>query len=326
MVADNSRLEPEVAAQTKETQLPDSEAIRQAKIDFRRVVDSEVAAVASGEEYYVLMLDSESTGEWMKRVPGKRRAVLEGQRLWRIPDNWEYLVRITDANEPDVILYEISENGMLVVVEDLEQSHRAETGYKVRKIGKLDYHLAKTPDKQALLRLLKRIDDGDIDVTQTVEETLQTLFEHWHKFELQYEAYYNKWCCKQAWEALRSEEVTTLDSWSFDPWENDQIVNHCIANVRPVDREVCDVINELFFEAGVVGRSPNVELSIRDEQLPPGYRMQALIESGCSPEAAADYLIERFKDESYDSWDCVRETDSATVQRNVQAVRDTLFS
>lgn len=105
-----------------------SETARRFKTQFRRRTDSKIVDVASVEDDYVLMLDSESSGDWMKHVPAERRAVLQQQRLWRIPDNWEHFARIANDHSPDEILYHIPESGVYVVVVDLEQKGGGEVG------------------------------------------------------------------------------------------------------------------------------------------------------------------------------------------------------
>lgn len=304
-----------------------SEAARRFKKQFRRRTDSKIVDVASVEDDYVLMLDSESSGDWMKRVPAERRAVLQEQRLWRIPDNWEHFARIANEHSPDEILYHIPESGVYVVVVDLENGGGARSGYRVDTIGKLVIEITDMPDKSALMDLLRRIeDDGDDEPSAEVKDALQLLLDRWHRFEGDYLSYYKKWSQKRAWNAFKDDRDITFDGWSIEPWDQRQTVGHLVGDVCHVGRKVSNSVNEVLMEAGVVSPSPIVTLTIQDKQLPMGYRVQALVEAGCSPSEAVDYLIERFQDESRASWNSSLKADDSTVRENVRSAQDALSS
>lgn len=304
-----------------------SKKARQFKTQFRRRTDSEIVNIASVEGDYVLMLDSESSGDWMKHVPAERRAVLKQQRLWRIPDNWEHFVRIANDHSPDEILYHIPESGVYVVVVDLEQKDGARSGYRVDTIGKLVIEITDMPDKMALIEVLERIDDGEADdVSAEVRDALRLLLDRWLSFERAYLSYYKKWSDKRAWNEFKADRDVTFDAWSIDPWEQQQNIGHLIEKVCHSRVEVSTSVNELLMEADVVSPSPTVTITIQETQFPMGYRVQALVEAGCSPSQAVDYLAERFENESRGSWESARDADDSMVRENVRAARDALNS
>lgn len=304
-----------------------SETARRFKTQFRRRTDSKIVDIASVEGDYVLVLDSESSGDWMKHVPAERRAVLQEQRLWRIPDNWEHFARIANKHSPDEILYHIPESGVYVVVVDLEQKDGARSGYRVDTIGTLVIEITDMPDKMALIEVLERIDDGEADdVSAEVRDALRLLLDRWLSFERAYLSYYKKWSDKRAWREFKADSDVTFDAWSIEPWDQRQSVGHLVNEVCYVGRTVSTSVNEVLMEADVVSPSPTVTITIQDTQLPMGYRVQALVEAGCTPSEAVDYLAERFENESRASWDSIREVDESTVRENVRAARNALYS
>lgn len=310
-----------------------SETARRFKKQFRRRTDSKLVNVASVEDDYVLMLDSESSGDWMKRVPAERRAVLQEQRLWRIPDNWEYCVRIANEQGPDELLYKIPESSVYVVVLDLEQGGGVRSGYRVDTIGKPVVEITDMPDKSALKGLLRRVENDETDELSTeVKDALQLLLERWEHFEGDYVSYYSKWGQKHEAGIFNSEDDVTLDAWSIEPWDERQHFGHLVGDVCRVGRKVSKSLSDVLIEAGVVSPSPTITITLQNHWYPEdkpfkiGYRVQSLVEAGCSPSEAVDYLMECFQDESRASWDSNREADDSTVRENVRAARDALYS
>ncbi|MFC6720317.1 hypothetical protein ACFQHN_22580 [Natrialbaceae archaeon GCM10025896] len=274
----------------------------------------------------MLTLDSESSGEWMTRVPAERRAVLQEQRLWRVPDNWERFARVANEHGPDELLFYIPESGVYLVLLDLEHGGAARAGYRVETLGQL---VVKTelPDKSALTELLRRIENSDDDdIATAVIDALQLLSKRWDHFESSYRMYYDKWSDERAWNAFKYHDDVIFESWSIEPWDNRQTVGHFIDEVCQSTPDVSRSVNDLLMEAGVVSPSPTVTISLQDRRFPIGYRVQALVEAGCSPGEAVDYLIERFEDNIRASWESIREADESTTRENVRAARDALYS
>ncbi|QLH83770.1 hypothetical protein [Halosimplex pelagicum] len=301
-------------------QLPDSPEFNQWRLESTRRTDSIVVDSTLIEGSYELTLESECAGTWFEQVPARRTAVLHNEFLWRIPDNWEYFARITHEDEPDEILYKIPESRVSVVITEEKDGIRSRSGYRVLSIGRIQTRPTEMPDKNALIQLLRSIEDEDNHPSEAIEDTLQYLLEHWHRFETSYRQYYEKWSSKLMMNAFRGDRDDTFDSWSVEPWEVEQVIGHLVSDTINCARETADAVNDAFMEAGVVSPSPTVTLSVQETRLPIGYRAQALTELGCSSDETMDYLIDQFETKPDISGEAAREVD----EQNVRAVRHAL--
>lgn len=191
-------------------------------------------------------------------------------------------------------------------------------------IGKLVVEITNMPDESALIELLERIEDDDHSME--VKEALELLLDRWHGFESAYLSYYKKSSDKRAWSEFKADSDVTFDAWSIEPWDQRHSAKHLIDEVCRFRAEVSTSVNEMLMEADVVSPSPTVTITIQDTQFPTGYRVEALVEAGCSPSEAVDYLAEGFENESRASWDSIREADESAVRENVRAARDALYS
>jgi len=313
--------------------LPDTPEIRRQKEKFRRRVDSEVVDHAVVGDKCILLMDSESCGDWMTEVPATRSAVLPGQRIWRIPDNWEHYFTVVNDHAPDEVVYRIGQLGTDVVLRDLETSDRAKAGYRVDRLGLLKIKFDGTLNKAALTDVIASVEGGYRWYTD-LDECLQLLRQRWGQFRSGYISYVSKWGTKRTWSEFDSAGATTIDSWEIEPWENELDFVHIVSEVCRFGDGVVEAMAEVMMEGGVVSPYPTMALKFDTRtRLPVGYSVRALVETGCSAQEVVDYLMtefleetDKYRHESHPSLVAVRDATDSTVRANTRAARNRLDS
>lgn len=301
------------------TQVRYPDDIKRWLIGVRRRSDSRVLSTAATEDGKVLMLDSESAGEWMVRVPATRQAVMPGERFWTIPDNWEKRLTVDSPYRPDEALYSIPESGVFVVVEPLAQKLSRKAGYRVKSVGDLD--ITYRPPNYDRLQTVRGKSDVNIEA---VNETDQ-LIEHWSAFEVKFLRRLMEDGRQYAMSAVTIQETPTVDSWYFDPWEGEreQTLREIISSVCDVEDDVSDLLAGFLVETGIAMQSAELTVN-EDTRLPPGYRIQAAIERGSTPTDAVDNLTERFDAAAPMSSEAVREADEKKTWKNQRSAAQQL--
>lgn len=291
--------------------------------------DENVAVVRDGEEYLIVgSTDDEGQADdvWIEHVPATRHAVVQGERLRKIPDNWTRYLQLHNDDAPDQILYRIPDPAVEVVVRTPRQDDSEDTRYEVTHVGTAGPKLAERPDRDALRDLISTITEKS-DASQAVLAALQGIEDRWHDFEGNYRSYMDKHGGEMVWGLFKTDGQGSVESWSLNPWDTEQDITRFIPGSRAIDNEVrCQVASQLL-KAGVVSPSPAFEVAFSPgEGLPPGYFQQALTEAGCSPTEAIDWTMVKTRGHTQATWSDVRGESEQQIAENIRAADSTLTS
>lgn len=291
--------------------------------------DENIAAVPDGDEYLIVgSIGNEVYDDSVEveREPAVRHAVVQGERLWRIPNNWEQYLRVSNDESPDKVVYNIPAPAVDVLVRVPGQDDSDETRYKVEQVGSIGAQMNEEPDRDALRDLIATVEEEN-DTSEEVLTVLRTLEDQWHNFESDYTGYMNKWGTEAVWGLFKSEDDAVVESWTFDPWDTDQDISGFIPGCRDVDNEVLGRVASRLIDAGVVSPSPAAKVEFRNgEGLPPGYFVQALTEAGCSPTEIVDWLMVKTRGHTESTWSDVRGEHEQKIAENISAAESTFTS
>jgi hypothetical protein len=291
------------------------------------VGDTNVSILRDGDEY--LIIDSSENADEdsleIDREPAIRHAVVQGEQLWKIPDNWTRYLRVQNDDAPDQLLYRIPDPMVNVVVRAPRQGDTEETRYQVEKVGKVGVKLMEKPNGHAFGYLISTAEEED-DESEEVLTVLRSLEDQWHNFKRDYISYMNKYGDKAVWKLFKSEGGTAVKSWTFDPWDTEQDITRFIPS-REVDDDVLGQVAGQLINAGVVSPSPVFKVHLKEGKLlPPGYFIQALAEAGCSPAEIVDWMMVKTRGHSQSTWSDVRDEHEPQVAENIRAAHRTLTS
>jgi len=291
--------------------------------------DNTVSVVRDGDEYLVIGSDAENAETdsiGIDREPAIRHAVVQGEQLWRIPNNWKQYLRVRNDDAPDQILYRIPDPSVCVVVRAPQQDDINDTRYLVEKVGSVETPLVETPDREAHRDLISKIEEQD-DASEAVLKQLRNIEDQWVDFDRTYKQYMKKWGDEEVWGLFQTKDERVVESWSFDPWEADQDITEFVPAHHKIDTDVLSRVAARLVNAGVVSPSPAFEVRIKDgEMLPPGYFVQALAESGCSPAEIVDWIMVKTRGHTPSTWSDVRDEHEPEIKKNVSAADKTLTS
>lgn len=290
--------------------------------------EENVSVVRDGGEYLIVGSNEEAAEEddvLMERVPAIRHAVVQGERLRKIPDNWTEYLRVHNDNAPDWILYEIPDPAVNVVVRAPRQDDSDDTRYHVESVGTAVPQLAEEPNHDALRELISTAKKQD--ESEAVLAALRDIEDRWHEFKGDYCNYMNRHGGEAIYGMFKAEGQGIVESWSITPWKKEQDITRFIPGSRDIDNEVLSRVASRLVDAGVVSPSPAFEIVVSPgKKLPPGYFLQALTEAGCSPAEALDWTMVKTRGHTQSTWSDVRDEHEQQVAKNIDAAERTLRS
>jgi len=332
--SDTDAVESEYRTEGREEVLPnfvsradESRAERDEQDSTQCAGDGNVSVVRDGGEYRIIRSNGEQAeGEAIEieRESASRHAVVQGERLWRIPDNWTRYLRVQQDDAPDELLYRIPEPAVYVVVRT-PGDDTGDTRYQVEQVGMIKTAFNEQPNRDALRDLISTVEEHD-DEAEDVITALRTIEEQWHTFERDYTSYMNKSGTEAVWGLFKSPIHEVVGSWSFDPWNTEQDITGCIPS-RDIDHDVLGHVADRLIHAGVVSSTPTFTVHVEDgDQLPPGYFVQALTEAGCSPAEIIDWVMTKTRGHTQATWSDVRDECESQIAENINAADTTLTS
>ena len=285
--------------------------------------DGRFYAYREDDEHVVVSRGWEPRDRWAKRVPAERDAVLAGERLWTIPDNWQHQVKIKDSAEASYAVYHIPESGVDVLVTVPNKTQLVDAWYKVKRVGKLTVTYDDGIAWDELNAMIEAVRDTD-EVSDGVVEALEALYQHRHSFENKFAASVNM----HAQEALlgRSHKPITVHQWTADPWGDIFRADTLIQDFLDMDNETRDAVLRELSKGSVLPSYPTVRVDVNgDEGIPDGYCIRALGEAGVSAAEVIDYLMT----EHYDlmtpaHWAEIRGTEVSNINKNVTCAKKKL--
>lgn len=292
--------------------------------------DGTLYAYRDGDDHVVVSRGREPRDKWTERVPATRNAVVQGEHLWTVPDNWERKFRISGPAEAAYAIYTIPETGVDVLVTVPNKNFLVDAWYGVKTVGQLDFEFDGVLDREALTNAISECEGHD-DIPADLLDALKTMEKRWSRFERKYLEDYDTWAEEAFWHSVGDDGRVTLDGWSIDPWQDIYDIIHYVMDICDIERDLAAEVSEVMREADAVSYYPNVRVTVRERAgLPDGYDVRALIEAGCSPAETVDYMMTEILGESailgesQSSWGETREKDQSTISGNVSQARRTL--
>ena len=291
--------------------------------------DESVSVARDGDEYLIVgnnESEREEDAVSIERVPAVRHAVVPGERLWKIPDNWTQYIRVHGDGVPDRILYKIPDPSVTVVIRTPRQDDSDDTRYEVEHVGRPVLELVEEPDRDALHDLISTVEEQD-DASEAVVAALQSIEDDWHDLKRAYHSYMDRHGGEMVWGMFKSEGQEIIESWSVNPWDTEQDITRFIPDSRDIDTEVLRQVAGRLVDVGVVSPSPDFEIALENEKgLPTGYFVQALTEKGCSPTEIVDWVMVKTRGHTPSTWSDVRGEYEQQIAEHIRAADNTLTS
>lgn len=286
----------------------------------RYVNDSDITVFREADQHVVVIDEGTSRDNSVMRVPANRTATVAGETLWVIPSNWEPCFRVRER-PVDKMVFRIPETSAIILVR-LPHTDQGERTYEVEKIGSFYIRPANDIDAHAYddaIAERRNQDESDADLV----EALINFQRGWMQFSYEYRVRLQKEGEQTLIDEFYSSKVPTYDSWEICPWDEDQDyrLRDIVRDVSP-SREYAEDIFMVLMESGALLHRPRMRVRIseyRDHWL--GYEVQALIEAGCSPGEAIDYIAVDVRDEAVTSWANTRGVAESIIEENVATAR-----
>jgi hypothetical protein len=312
---------PKAMADGGTEQIRDSNEVRHSDDEVRRYsADGHLYAYREGDEHVVVSRGNESRTRWTKRVPAERDAVLAGEHLWTVPENWEHRVNIKGAAEARYAIYHIPETGVDVLVTVPNKNHLVDAWYGVKRVG----NLTVTYDDEIAWDELETLIENARDVEEVSDDAVEAL-ETLHRRRRSFERKFAEGVDMYAEEALfeRAHEPVSVQEWTTDPWGDIFHVDDLVQDFLDLDNETRDEVLKNLEARNVIPHYPAVRVDVEEgEGVPDGYDIRALVEAGASGAETIDYLItEHYDLMTQTDWAEVRGKGSSAISKNVSGAK-----
>lgn len=296
--------------------------------------DGSLYAYREGDEHVVVSRGRDYGDKWTKRVPATREGVVTGEKLWTLPDNWEHTVTVA-GEMINYAYYRIPESGVDVKVSVPKNDHIVDCWYGVKAIGTFEIGYADENDDafdhDALTNIAEweeRYDSFPHKVSEEAQQLLERLADPdsaamW-RLKREYRASVNEFApehIREMWDDVRRPGVS---DYVFDPWDVQWELPPVIVEAFDVSFEVAREVAGALGEYSAILSYPKVRIGITETTLGDGYYIRALIEAGCSPPQATDYLMCELEDETQSAWAEVRGKTQGTISGNITAAKRAL--
>lgn len=303
------------------------EEVRNSETEIRRYRGGTLYAYRDDDEHVVVLDGNES---WTKRVPARRTATIPDERLWTIPDNWTKKLEIANNDGREYAVFRIPETEVDLLVSTPVSVDANEAWYGVEAVGELRFSISDTLDQYGLSTGLTDLELEE-DHNEDVLEALRRTERQWLTFKREYENYFEDNAPEAFWNEVKENDwddrdrTPRIDGRSIDLWEELNDVNSLLVDALDIDEDISATVAELLVDVGAIPDVPTVELTVvENETLPDGFDLQALIEAGCSPDAAVDYAMVVRSEKSPHWWAAIRNVDPDVVGDNIREARQQL--
>lgn len=251
--------------------------------------DGYLYAYRDDDEHVVVSRGNDPRAQWVKRVPAERTAVIPGEQLWTIPDNWTRILQISVTTTVRKIVYYIPETGTHVVISASNYDHIVDAWFSVDAVGRLDATYDDTIDWDNLRDEITSLEQSDTS-DQEVIDALNELLRNRRSFEREFIDKVNLY----GLDAIvgDADQPPRLAGWTTNPWQDGFNAKRFVRSVIDGDEEVLSRVANKVEEASVIPMYPTLQVELNQgEGLPDGYYIRALIEADLSAAEAVDYLI-----------------------------------
>lgn len=285
--------------------------------------DGRLYAYREDDEHVVVSRGNEPRTRWTKRVPAERDAVLAGEHLWTVPDNWKQRVNIKGAAEARYAVYHIPETGVDVLVTVPNKDRLVDAWYRVKRVGSLSVKYDDEIAWDELEKTIETVRDTE-EVGTDVEEALETLHRRRRRFERKFAEVVDMYAEEALFE--RAHDPVSVQEWTADPWRDIFRVDDVVQDFLELDNETRDAVLRELSEPNVIPNYPTVRVDVEDgDGVPDGYDIRALVEAGSSGAETIDYLItEHYDLMTQTDWAAIRGKGSSAISKNVSGAKTEL--
>jgi hypothetical protein len=289
----------------------------------RYSADGSLYAYRDGDDHVIVSRGNEPRTRWTERVSADREAVLAGEHLWTIPENWNHRVKIKGAGNRRYAIYHIPQTGVDVLVTVPNKTRLVDAWYGVKRVGKLTVTYDGGVSWDNLASTIEAVRDID-RVSDDVVTALETLNRRRRSFEREFAEAVNM----DAKDTLlgHGRDPVTVDQWTTDPWGGMLHIDSIVQDFLNLDDETIDAVLQHLYEGDVLPYHPTVRVDVEEgEGVPDGYEINALAEAGASNSEIIDYLATEYYDlMSQGDWAEFRGTEVSATTENVNKVKNML--
>lgn len=277
-----------------------------------------------GDHHIVNVNGNDARSTFTETVPATRTAVVEGESLWTIPENWEHVVE-TDTE----ITLHIPETDVDVKLTNPRNCRVVDADYTVKTVGEYRVNMVSdATDRAEMDSLLDEIDGNEDRYPAEYIESLRALDAHWDEFAAEFrEMAEDAGVAKLDYERDGDAEAR-VTGW-INLYETLDATD-IIQNLLEIDSDAAKYLSDALAESGAITVDPDYGVTVDSFRgsdslcVPNGYRITALTEAGCSPAEAVDYLMCDIHGLTQTEWAAVRGKDQSSVSENVNSARRTL--
>jgi len=118
----------------------------------------------------------------------------------------------------------------------------------------------------------------------------------------------------------------SINKWTIAPWSHSIHVDDLLQDYFDLDNETRDGVLDELSTSNVFPNHPTVRINVEEEEdIPQGYEIHALVETGASCAETIDYLMtEQYDQMTQTDWAKYRRKESSTINKNVNAAKNEL--
>lgn len=285
--------------------------------------DGHLYAYRDADIHVVVSRGREPQTRWVTQTPADRRAVVAGEHLWTIPDNWNCRVTIDGVGVRQYAIYQIPETGVDVLLTVPNKNHLVDAWFNITRVGTLDVTYDDAVAWDELERTLTQF-RGDDTVDACVLDALETLNRRRRAFEREFARGVDMCAEENLFE--NAHKPVPVDEWTTEPWLGHYPTDRLLEDFLDIDGETRAGVTDALSLGGVVPTRPTVRVDVDDSgSRPDGYEIRALVEAGMSGAEAIDYLITEHHDlMTQTEWATRQDKTASAVNKNVSAAESRL--
>ncbi|QSG09588.1 hypothetical protein [Halapricum desulfuricans] len=317
----------EVVADGGTEEIRDLRDVRNSDDEVRRYsADGHLYAYREGDEHVIVARGDEPRMRWTKRVPAERGAVLEGEQLWTIPDNWEKRATIKGEAEARYGIYNIPETDVDVLATIPNNNYLVDAWYGIENVGQLEVTYDDRIEWDKLEQTIENVKEID-EVGDDVVDALKSLHRRKDHFERKFAEDINLHAQEAVFGGSLTHEPISLEGWTLDPWLDTADNDYLIGRFLDVEDETLDGVMTELKEARIIPPYPEVRVDVdSDVSMPDGYEIRAICEAGASGAEAVDYIMtEQFDAMNQTEWADIRGKTPSAISKNVGNAEDELL-
>lgn len=291
--------------------------------------DGTLYAFRDGDTHVVISNGKDPQTQWTQQFPAERSAVVAGEHLWTIPDNWDHRVKIDGVGNRRYAIYHIPQTDVDVLVTVPSNCHLVDTWYSVKRVGTLSVTYADDISWDELERALEHLTDNhatdpESEGDTNVVEALERLSQLRHGFEREFAKGVNMCAEDNLFE--RAYQPVSVDEWTTEPWTDSYPTDRLLEEYLDIDSETRSGVQQTLSGVSLIPNYPTVRVDVTDdESLPGGYEIRALVEAGASGAETIDYLVTEHHDLlTQAEWADRRGKTQSAISRNVSGAESEL--